>query len=442
MIDPRHQKIFTRLGILFIIVPLLLNEFVLTTLVAKEGSINTTNRVIIAVFDVFILAVGIIILANRKRLTPKRLLFSAAIFIGVVVVLEIGCHIFFALLPKHWLPDYTFPNDQIRRSYELELYRASKSMTYEQYICFRTKPARGKYINVDHNGIRKTWNPEFSGGKDPVKIWIFGGSAAWGFGARDDYTIPSHLSRYLNEKGYEVEVTNYSDMGHISGQELVRLFLLLKDGQIPDLALFYHGLNDVDYGIHGSFVGRVLFREQYREAIDNRQNPSYLLRSGILIGLREYSAIYKALYESIHIVKQRSAESSYEVSRELIDEILFVHRQNMDMVARFSEMYGFRFACFWQPWASLEPTLLDEEKQVIEDKRYSLNTLRGKEFSLVVNDSLPDGALSNFYNLSDALRGREAPVYIDTGHLDEYGNGLVAQRIVAILESDYSDVLK
>ena len=71
---------------------------------------------------------------------------------------------------------------------------------WEPYVYFRQKPFRGKTIKIGDDGLRATWQPPASandrGQREPVKILMLGGSSLWGFGARDDQTIPS-LARSL-----------------------------------------------------------------------------------------------------------------------------------------------------------------------------------------------------------------------------------------------------
>ena len=52
---------------------------------------------------------------------------------------------------------------------------------------------------------------------------MLGGSSLWGFGARDDQTIPSLLARKLHERGLKVEIKNLSELGYVSTQELIGL---------------------------------------------------------------------------------------------------------------------------------------------------------------------------------------------------------------------------
>jgi len=66
----------------------------------------------------------------------------------------------------------------------------------------------------------------------PVHLFAFGGSTMWGWGARDDYTIVSYLSKLLDEKGYPAEVTNYGQLNYVSTQEVIALLRCIQRGNV------------------------------------------------------------------------------------------------------------------------------------------------------------------------------------------------------------------
>ena len=75
--------------------------------------------------------------------------------------------------------------------------------------------------------------------------FVFGGSTTWGAGVKDDYTIPSYLNRLASGR---YRFFNYGVLAYQSTQEVLRLSLLLSDGNVPDLVVLYDGVNDAVYG--------------------------------------------------------------------------------------------------------------------------------------------------------------------------------------------------
>ena len=70
---------------------------------------------------------------------------------------------------------------------------------WQPYVYFRQRPFPGQTITVRADGSRATWQPPPSQGDDerakPLKILMLGGSSLWGFGSRDEQTIPSLIAR-------------------------------------------------------------------------------------------------------------------------------------------------------------------------------------------------------------------------------------------------------
>lgn len=157
-----------------------------------------------------------------------------------------------------WIPDYFEEFVKVR----------GPVAVWHPYVYWRSAPYRGRYINVSQNGLRATWNPPPRDGADdppPVRVFTFGGSTMWGSGARDDHTIASYLSKLLYEKGYRAEVTNYGQIGYVSTQEAIALLRRIQRGDVPDIVLFYDGINDV-FSSHQNGAAGVSRNEANRRA--------------------------------------------------------------------------------------------------------------------------------------------------------------------------------
>ena len=102
-------------------------------------------------------------------------------------------------------------------------------------------------------------------GKDAIRVYCFGASTMFGVGAREDWTIPAVLQRRLSEAGHRVSVTNCSQLGYNSTQELIELQQLLKQGDVPQIAVFYDGIAEI---ISAEWSGRAgtMLSEEVRRA--------------------------------------------------------------------------------------------------------------------------------------------------------------------------------
>lgn len=128
------------------------------------------------------------------------------------------------------------------RAYFAELTRVQASLSAEDFVLWRSKPHDGEYIHVSAAGLRRTWNPSQGG---LPRVWIFGGSTVWGWGQRDDQTIPSVVSRRLKEMGAPAELLNAGQIAYFSTQELNLLLRMLQSGERrPDVVVFVDGVNE------------------------------------------------------------------------------------------------------------------------------------------------------------------------------------------------------
>ena len=106
-------------------------------------------------------------------------------------------------------------------------------------------------ININSHGFR---GPEFEAEKpdDTYRIFVIGGSSAFGIGTADGSTIPAHLERMYREANpfpqLRIEVINAGMVHAQSYTEslMVKNQILQLD---PDLLIVYDGHNDIQYSI-------------------------------------------------------------------------------------------------------------------------------------------------------------------------------------------------
>jgi lysophospholipase L1-like esterase len=110
---------------------------------------------------------------------------------------------------------------------------------------WRRRPWRGRYVHIDARGRR--YDPSEPQG--PARTaHFFGGSTMWGTGVADDETIASQFAH--RRRGWVSR--NEGESGWVSRQGIDRLVNLLNQGEVPDAAIFYDGVNDAMYLCNGS----------------------------------------------------------------------------------------------------------------------------------------------------------------------------------------------
>jgi len=154
-------------------------------------------------------------------------------------------------------------------------------MNVVPYYHWRRGSFDGKAVSIDNDSIRKTIKSPNDNAK---KVFMFGGSTTWGTGTPDRYTIASYLQKLLGE---EFDVYNFGETAFVSVQELNLLLENLSNGFIPDIVIFYDGVNDVFASLYSPGIPR---HPQFRpEDYANKESVSYLVST--LINKTNYVAI-------------------------------------------------------------------------------------------------------------------------------------------------------
>ena len=303
---------------------------------------------------------------------------------------------------------------------------------YKPYVMWRRAPFEGKYVNVDSDGLRRTVNPDCS--PEARQIWIFGSSNLWGTGATDDLTIPSILSLEFSRSIGPVCVTNFSDAGWVSTQNVIQLELSLKRAsRPPDFVLFDDGFADI-FPIYES--GKTDVHMNY-------ENIRHLLEAGLSKGssfayLKETGTyrLITALMNKVAGLKASNAPTgqparNLEAFAELTVEN---YLQNMKLVEALSAGYRFQYIAFWGPvlYVGNKP-LTRPERSILESGAQGapeLPDLCRKTYALMFSAPPP-----HLIDLSDTFDHTPDDIYLDVTHVTPDGNRLIASRILAALKN-------
>ena len=100
----------------------------------------------------------------------------------------------------------------------------------------------------------------------------------WGTGVPDEYTIPSLLAKQFKEHGVSnICITNFGQGGWVNTQEMLELIMQIKKGNIPNMVVFYDGVND-SYSAFQNKVAGIPENESNRiEEFNLLKNPKKML---------------------------------------------------------------------------------------------------------------------------------------------------------------------
>ena len=325
-----------------------------------------------------------------------------------------------------------YENSQWPEAYFYEF--NSIPVKWHPYVYWRREAFKGKYINVDQEGIRQTWNAKGGthSGSKIFRIFMFGGSTLWGSGALDNDTIPSILSRLLNEHGFNVEVTNFGESAYVSTQEIILLLRQLQNDKVPDLAIFYDGINDTFSTFQNRGVAGLPQNESNREREFNLLRPSMkgrLYTEALRVTLTT-TATYQVLTAIARRIMRRDGFSQNESlttsESQLASEAARIYSWNMRFVKHVGEIYGFRTLFYWQPSIFTKNELTPYEQKVHSEVKnltmYYMATIGSAKTSL--------SNIDGFHDISEVFAGDSRPYFIDPWHLTGAGNEIVARRML------------
>ena len=183
----------------------------------------------------------------------KKLVFTCIVLAVVLVMVEVGVRILFAVQvgPSVLLYGLRSARQEINRQ------EANRSVWHPdnksgRYTKFRPNQLRFDKdpetqapftVTINSRGFR---GKEFSDQKRPgvVRVITLGESSTFGFYARDDETYPHYLEQLLNAQcGRAFEVINFG-IPHLRSNHVLSLFLSEALALQPDVVTYYQGIND------------------------------------------------------------------------------------------------------------------------------------------------------------------------------------------------------
>ncbi len=375
----------------------------------------------------------------RRFLRFLRTTWSiAGITLLVIVLMESGFRLIF------WVKDHfaaeTVPDRRVieagygGESWPALHYRELQALEvrWQPYVYFRPKPFSGQTITIDQEGLRRTWTPPPAADRPGkvFKLLVFGGSSLWGYGARDDQTIPSLVAREMYDRGYRAEVRNLGDIGYVSTQEVIALLRDLQAGYRPDLVIFYDGVNDTTSAWIEGEAGITTNEQNRRTEFNLSQSPSRLAASLIAEVVRD-----SASYRFAQVIGRRlggvrdvpSRSTPAKDAQELAAEVVRRYRANVAIVEKLGKEFGFETLFYWQPVVFDKPELSPYESEEARKFEWARGFFTEVYGGIRTSNDL--GGDAHFHDLSRMFAGTPELIFIDYCHTSESGNLKIAQAI-------------
>lgn len=347
------------------------------------------------------------------------------------------------------------PEERLRAAYPgqpwvHDYYRellAVQATDWHPYVYWRSRPYRGQFINIGEHGIRRTWNASPAPGARQPKMFIFGGSTMWGYAARDDFTIASYVSKKLaSSLGSPPWVVNFGESGYVTTQEVLALVLELRKGNVPDIVVFYDGVNEAWAAFQSNVAG--IPQNEINRVVEFNLREQLNWRRGFVEKLGLYR-VARGVTGSLGGAEAGPVARGRYLDPSLAAAVTDVYLWNVRFVNLLAREYGFRAVFYWQPTVYSKKVLSPDED------RWRLTAARmgsrrpapifadeHKAFNQVFQQKMKTAGIDNLYDLSELFANDKRTIFVDRFHISEVGNEKVADAMIQTLQNIVPNIKK
>jgi hypothetical protein len=224
-------------------------------------------------------------------------------------------------------------------------------------------------------------------------------------------------------------VTNFGESGYVSTQGMIELQLQVRSGNIPDVVVFYDGINDIAAAAQSGQAG-VPQNEFNRSREFSFGRAVYGSETGVGSDWRAARAITGAILQRLQFVQRLlvAFSPSYAMHRpteEVADDIVTAYLGNVEFIESLKRTHGFDVLYIWQPTPHTTTKILTPHEQKL------LKGIASRPFSRQLRDlhrivapkidsAMRTRVRTRFVNASDLFKGDTISVFSDEiGHNTE-----------------------
>lgn len=296
---------------------------------------------------------------------------------------------------------------------------------YKDFLVMKHEPFSGETIKINENGIRLTRPPKII--KDRLYRYLFfGASIVWGYGAPDEFTIPTIFGD-INQ----IETVNYADNGHVVRQSLAQLTNLYIEDEVchkKNIILFINGPIEAFYGFQKNGILNLSTKSENRiqRALDGYNsdslNPTYLIRPAQAL----VQKIRLKLSNSVIPMDEVKGSGSHESAEFVAETTVRSWLAGQRLAASFND----EFIAIFPPTYALGKPEMANPKQVLPDS--ILEFIRSVHRLII--EKIKNYPEIKFIDLTDIFNG-VGPIYIDkSGHYSPKGNQIFAEQLTKKLK--------
>jgi lysophospholipase L1-like esterase len=287
-------------------------------------------------------------------------------------------------------------------------------------------------VNINQDGIRITPGAECMPGA--FTVYLFGGSSMWGWGSPDWGTIPAYLQAGLDEliEG-PVCVVNMGEDAYVSTQSLVSLKLKLQKGKMPNVVIFFDGVNDVYVAYESGEPGVHPMLAEISSRFEGQGSNLLKRLTGTRIywlakNLAQKIGVYEAALDRLQDTSAIMDQDIDELAHEIINRYL----GNYNLVNSLASEYGFQSFFFWQPHIAVgEKELTSHELDMRIEISGTLSQLVNQSYDYINHIS---EEFLNIHYIADLFDDQVDQIWIDSwGHVTPEGNKLIADEMIVLM---------
>lgn len=430
------------MGLFFLLLGFCFNKMLLGNFISPYAIIEVNSRIPLWFVSLFFISFGLgLIFFNKNSFSQKKIdkaykyvavtLFSTILLFILTNIFIYSCFIVrdtIAYKNQIFLSygqplEPLYPSLSKREINELLYETWSRPYVYEPYTQFKERPFKGKYINVSSDGFRlvKNQGPWPPNPKN-LNIFLFGGSTTFGYGVKDEESVPSNIQDLLSEKtNKQVCVYNFGRGNYFSSQERILYEKLLALGYVPDIAVFIDGLNDFYYN-----NDEPLFTEQFRNFVNGKSN--FLLNLPLLKLTELFKDVNKT---SVRFNRQEVQEKNYN-DKELIKTVIDRYTRNKKAIDTISSSFNVKTFFIWQPVPTYK---YDLNHHIFAGKGFGRFMYSKYGYTYMEEFIKKNDIGENFLWLADMQEELKKPLYIDIDHYSPWMSKEIAMKISDFLIS-------
>lgn len=292
-----------------------------------------------------------------------------------------------------------------------EMWTFSKGVRFDATTTYKADDFAGELVNQT-DGVRTTWAPPPCG-CNRLKVWWFGGSAAWGYYQSDLTSLPSQLAKVAWEHDIALDIENRAFPGYTLSQETQQFAWLGETEPPPDIAVFYDGANELDFQVARNDAGR-----------GTDESPVTYIDQPLDLLFRMVGQAQRLVPRSNGgtILPQESSDPVLDAP-DLADHALARYRRGVRVGERTALAIGVDPIFLWQPTQTTAPSAIYAPFEGNVWQQEDLTWWR--RYSEAGRQGLPPQVV----DLSDSLDGLNEPIMPDWAHTNEVGAEVIARAM-------------